>query len=252
MDNRAFDYSQNALSTYTSCQLKFRRRYLDALYWPRPITGQVELGQSFHILCQRYFTSGQHSCEGQLHKWMDLIVKFRPPDTNQLFLPEQELRYRAEGLRLVAKYDLLVLSDTERVFIYDWKTEKRQHTESYLEKTFQTCIYRFLMARAGNPYWEREIKPSDIVMVYWNPRFPESPVTLAYNEKQYRRDESRLRQIISGIEGKDRNSFWPTTEEKVCRTCEYAPLCEKGTTATPSYQEEEDISLGWDDIEDIR
>lgn len=251
MGSKSFYYSQHALSTYSSCQLKFRRRYIDALYWPRPASEQLELGQNFHILSQRYFSTGQYDCDGQLRNWMDLLADYRPLTADLIFLPEQELRYKEEGLRLVAKYDLLVLSDSEQVFIYDWKTEERQLTRSYLEKTFQTSTYRFLMVKAGSVYWKRALKPSDIVMVYWNPRFPQAPVALGYSEAQYERDERQLRQIISEIEGKDRNSFWPTTEERVCRSCEYAPLCEKDTSAAPEYSEDEDISLSWEDIEEI-
>lgn len=251
MDDKSFYYSQNALSTYTSCQLKFRRRYIDGLYWPRPTNDQIELGQNFHILCERYFTIGQYRCDKELHRWMELLSQFRPMTAEFTFLPEQELRYNADGLRLVAKYDLLAFSAEEQVIIYDWKTEERQMRRPYAERIFQTVVYRFLLAKAGSSYWKRLIKPSDIVMIYWNPRFPDAPITLGYSNRQYKHDENQICQLIAEIESKHEDDFWPTTEEMVCRRCEYAPLCRKDTTAVPVYREEEDISLRWDDILEI-
>jgi hypothetical protein len=47
MPENTFYYSQLALSIYQSCQLRFRRRYLDGLYWPRPTNEQIETGMDF-------------------------------------------------------------------------------------------------------------------------------------------------------------------------------------------------------------
>ena len=113
-------FSQLALSTYLTCQLKFRRRYLEELYWPRPTTPAVELGNDFHAAAERYFLTGEEEkYPPPLGGMLENLHSFRPLEPGALFLPEQQLRLNS-SIKLVAKYDLIVLAD--RVYIYDWKT----------------------------------------------------------------------------------------------------------------------------------
>ena len=250
LDN-TFYYSQLALSIYQSCQLRFRRRYLDGLYWPRPVSEQVELGMDFHLVSNRYFADGQSErYGGEIGTWLDALYRFRPVVKDLVFLPEQELRLRDGAVRLVAKYDLVVLSPG-RVDIYDWKTDRHRLTGKFCESTLQTLVYRYLMVRAGNGYWGRPITPDDVVMTYWNPRYPEAAVTLPYDERRYRQDEEWLREAIGEIDSKGRDSFLAATDERICRVCEYAPICGKGgaSAVEPGEDDYDDLSLSWDDIE---
>jgi hypothetical protein len=251
MPENTFYYSQLALSIYQSCQLRFRRRYLDGLYWPRLTNEQIETGMDFHLISQRYFSCGQvDRYDGMLGEWVDALRSFRPFVADMIFLPEQELRLNDNTMRLVAKYDLVVLSP-DKVIIYDWKTDQHKLGDQYCANTLQTLVYRYLLVRAGNGYLGRKIAPPDLVMIYWNPRQPATTVSLTYSEKQYRRDEERLKEIINEIENRDSNSFFATTEERVCRGCEYSPICHG---ASPEELDEEgldDLSLSWDDIAEI-
>jgi len=249
MLDSSFFYSQLALSIYQSCQLRFRRRYLDGLYWPRPVSEQVELGRNFHLVSNRYFISGQQeSCSGDLGAWLEALYRFRPLAPGLVFLPEQELRLKDGALRLVAKYDL-VAPAPDRVIIYDWKTDRRRLSAKRCERTPQTIIYRYLMARAGNGYWGHPVNPSDVVMTYWNPRYPDRPVTLQYDDQRCQQDEEWLREVIAEIEGKDGDSFLAATDEKVCQTCEYSPICRGASSAEPEQDDFDDLSLTWDEIE---
>ena len=138
MLDSSFYYSQLALSIYQSCQLRFRRRYLDGLYWPRPISEQVELGMDFHLVSNRYFASGQQeSYGGDLGSWLEALYRFRPLAPGLVFLPEQELRLKDGPVRLVAKYDLVAL-EPGRVVIYDWKTDRRRLSGKTCENTLKT------------------------------------------------------------------------------------------------------------------
>jgi len=249
LSTQHFFYSQLALSIYDSCQLKFRRRYLDGLYWPRPMSAQVELGRDFHLVSNRYFASGQpESYGGDLGPWLKALYRFRPLARDLVFLPEQELRLQDGALRLVAKYDLVVLTP-DRVVIYDWKTDRRRLSGNTCERALQTLVYRYLMGRAGSGYWGRPVTPADVTMIYWNPRYPEDAITLQYDERRYRQDEGRLREAITEIDAKDRDSFLATTDQKTCQACEYSPICHGASQAEPEEDDYDDLSLPWDDIE---
>jgi hypothetical protein len=250
MRDDTFYYSQLALSIYQSCKLRFRRRYLDGLYWPRPVSEQIRMGMNFHLLSQRHFAYGQtEKHDGELGGWVDALYYFRPLSEGTVFLPEQELRLSDGAVRLVAKYDLIMLAP-DRVVIYDWKTDERRLSREYCENTLQTLVYRYMLVRAGDGYWNRPIAPSDVVMIYWNPRYPGTVVALPYDARQYRRDQDRLGGMIEEIESRDIDSFFATTEERVCRACEYSPICH-GTPQADLEEDTDDLSLNWDDIEEV-
>ena len=58
-------FSQLALLYFEKCPLKFRRRYLDGLFWPRDWGGNQEMkellekGELFHQLAWRYYSRGE-------------------------------------------------------------------------------------------------------------------------------------------------------------------------------------------------
>jgi hypothetical protein len=249
MLDSSFYHSQLSLSIYQSCQLKFRRRYLDGLYWPRPISGQVELGRDFHLVSNRYFASSQQeSYDGDLGRWLNELYRFRPAAPDLVFLPEQELRLKDGPVRLLARYDLVMLAPG-RVVIYDWKTDRRRLSGKTCENTLQTIVYRYMMVRAGDGYWNRALTPAGVEMIYWNPRYPENSVTLKYDQQRYRQDEEWLREAIAEIDGKDPGSFLATTDGRTCQTCEYSPICRGASETDPEEDEDDDLSLAWDDIE---
>lgn len=249
--NNRFFYSQVALATYQACQLKFRRRYLEKLYWPRPDSEQMELGNDFHLASERYFSTGHvEEYPGKLDQLMQALVRFRPLNQEAIFLPEQELRLNDGPIRLLAKYDLIMLAD--KAYIYDWKTDQRKLNKSYYDKVWQTIVYRYLLSRSGSGYWGgRPIRPADIVMVYWNPIHPEYPLVLEYSERRFKRDEEQLRATIAEIDNKDWDEFWATSEQKVCQYCEYSPICHGVPSLGLEETALEDIALNWDDIEEF-
>lgn len=240
-------FSQSAISTYVGCQLRFRRRYLEELYWPRPVSDAVKLGNEFHALSRRYYLTGKiDEYEGQVGVWIKNLQQFRPYDPSFKFYPEQQLRLNGE-IRLVAKYDLVVMAD--KVYIYDWKTDSKIK-KTFYRNSMQTVVYRYLMAAAGFQYWGRTIKPADIVMCYWNPAYPNEPLYLPYTEKQYRRDEKNLKDTIKEIMQKPWDEFFSTSNKALCSRCEYSSTCH----GKPGVEEEfdpDDLSLSWEDVDDL-
>lgn len=255
--------SQSALGTYQSCQLRFRRRYLEGLYWPNTWAldeegkGVLEQGRLFHLLAQRYFTAGQEPgysiVTEPVREWLKHLVNFRPYEQDVIFLPEQELRLNTGKVRLVAKFDLLVFTPEGRALIYDWKTTGAAPKLEYWRKHLQTVVYRYMLCAAGeacSPYGP--IKPGDVTMIYWNPRFPRNYVTMGYSEREFARDGEHLRRLAAEIVKREFADFFAATDQRRCRHCEYSPVCLGERAAEVDVAEDDlNFALDWESVNEI-
>lgn len=254
-------FSQSALVTYQSCPLKFRRRYLDGLFWPADWGDDpeqqkaVELGRSFHLLAQRYYWRGEVFCAcEELILWFESLREFRPYHQQGTFLPEHVLRLADNGLKLVAKYDLLYLTSNGKVIIYDWKTNSKKPLRRYWRKHFQTIIYRYLLCKAGGIYSPKGlIAPEDVTMIYWNPRFPGTIEPIGYTQKEFSQDEKTLSKLLNEIVNLGYANFLATGNQKSCSFCEYSPICHGKRAVQLELEEEDmDLDLDWESIEQIQ
>lgn len=257
-------FSQSALGTFDTCQLKFRRRYLDGLFWPPNWGGDPEqreairLGQSFHILAQRYFARGEvPASAGQLSdpldRWFEHLAGFRPFQGQGRFLPEHELRLNENGIKLVAKFDLLYLAPTGRCVIYDWKTTPGHAYAQYHRNSWQTLLYRYVMSKAGGVYAPRGMwRPEEITMIYWNPRYPHEAEPLVYSAKLLRADEEKIGAQLQRIKALAYEHFAPTSHPGNCSRCEYSPICHGRRAVMLELEEEDaDFDLDWESIEGL-
>jgi hypothetical protein len=256
--------SAMAIRIYARCQLRFRYRYVDQLYWNR-LWGSapeerraVERGQNFHLMARRYY-AGVAPAEvadpveqRELDAWFHLLQGFLPRTLDRAFYPELELRLNRPDLRLMAKFDLLVVDPDGRATIYDWKTEKLMPRRSLLSADPQTLVYRYLLCAAGGAYSPRgRFRPADVTMVYWNPLHPHRWYRLPYSEAQYEKDEQYLRKLWSTILSTPRDGFLATADEQVCRYCEYSPICHGRRAEQVDWTDEEalaEATLSWDDL----
>ncbi|AGB41501.1 hypothetical protein Halha_1562 [Halobacteroides halobius DSM 5150] len=260
-------FSASALKTYDTCQLKFKRRYIDGLFWPddwikdKEKRKLQEQGNLFHMLAERYYFRGKivdskDIISEEMITWLERLTNFRPYNKQDQFLPEHKLQLNNGDLKLMAKYDLLHFSEAGRVVIYDWKTHATNSKVNYLKRSLQTVVYRYLLCKAGGDYApEGSWQPKDITLVYWNPRFPDDEKVLFYNQERYLRDERKIKRMISDIKQvsfRADDDVLATSEEKNCLYCEYRPICH-GEPALEIEPKEEDLDLteDWDDIEAI-
>lgn len=259
--------SAMALATYQSCPLRFRFRYLDNLYWSR-IWGAapderraLEKGQNFHLMARRYYAGVDPAQvadpvdQRELDAWLGLLQVFLPLTFDRQFYPELELRLNRPDLRLMAKFDLLVVDPDGRATLFDWKTEKRMPRRDYLRKAMQTVVYRYMLCAAGGQYSHRgRFKPDEVSMVYWNPLYPHKWERLEYTEAQYQKDEQFLQSRVAQIFRTPRDLFLATTEESVCRHCEYQMICHGRRSEQVDMEEEEllhEATLAWDSLPDL-
>jgi len=253
-------FSALALRLYTECPLRFKRRYLDGLDLPGLPEDPEERramvqGERFHLMARRYYsglepgTVGDPRDRAELMGWMDLLRRYLPRRPGYAYYPELELRLNeaapSEGeaaggsggrsapagtaplvLRLVAKFDLLVVAPDGEATIYDWKTLRHMPPRSRLESAFQTMVYRYVLCAAGGPYAPGgAFDPDRVTMVYWNPLRGGREERLPYSAAQFAEDGRRLRQLVAQILSTPPDGFLPTGDGRVCARCEYRPLC---------------------------
>lgn len=259
--------SAMALGTYDSCHLRFRFRYLDNLYWSRIWSASpqerkaVEQGQTFHLMARRYYAGldparvADPVDQTQLASWLGLLQGFLPLSFTQSFHPELELRLTRPDLRLMAKFDLLVVEPDGRATIFDWKTERRMPRRTYLRQSYQTLVYRFMLCAAGGAYSPKgRFEPGDISMIYWNPIHPDRWERLSYSQTEYEQDEKHLQELSARILRTPRDQFMATTDQAKCRFCEYRMICHGRRAEQIDLDEEEGLaeaSLSWDMLPDL-
>lgn len=201
----------------------------------------------------------------ELTGWMDLLRRYLPRNPEYTYYPELELRLNeavtcgagdqahqtvqpGDGrppdrsassdlssqsslsglsvLRLVAKFDLLVVAPDGQATIYDWKTLRYMPSRARLEEAFQTMVYRYVLCAAGGVYAPGgAFDPDRVVMVYWNPLKGGQEVRLPYSAAQFAEDGQRLRQLVAEILATPPDGFLPTGDDRICARCEYRQLC---------------------------
>lgn len=260
----AMYFSQAALATYQTCPLRFRCRYLDELNWLR--AGQQDLhreervlGVHFHLLAQRYFSKVALprlvpiTPPGPLREWLNRLQQRFPLKQDLTYYPEQELRVVIDGALFTAKYDLLTVYPDGRIFIYDWKT--RAAPPGKRARSLQTKVYSLVLCAAA-PFGP--LRPADITMVFWNPRFPLDEQVWPYNELLYCQDRAELTTLTARIAAtpyEDFSGIKPTEDGPVpreCRSCDYAALCfHAGPPGIGGVPLPERPDFSWDDIEEV-
>lgn len=254
-------FSQLSLLTYEKCPLKFRYRYFDGLFWPQDWGSNpeqkefLETGNLFHQLARRYYARGETINEellsSDLKLWYQSLKKFRPYNNRDIFLPEYELRINRGSIKLLAKFDLLYLDkSSDRIFIYDWKTNKRPFSPEFDQNNhLQTLVYLYVLQEALDEYLP---EVGETGLIYWNPRFPDDKRIITYSKEQFKEDELYLGNKIREIKELDYNEFHTVNDEKLCKYCEYRSICFNKKPELIQLEEDDlDLDLDWESIEEI-
>ena len=249
-----FAFSQSSLQDYADCPRRFQLRYLDKLSYPAAESEPAlenerrqREGQEFHRLAQQYLLGipaeklARLANTPDLGRWWENFTK----DLTGL-TPEQGtgvLRKDLLGLyseitlsaplgdfRLVAKYDLIALSEDGKITIYDWKTYRKRPRDEWLSARWQTRVYRALLVAAGGQLnGGKPIVPERCEMVYWFANFPQDPARFPYNEAHYKRDWDALVKLTEEI--RTASSYPLTDDRQMCAYCTYRSYCDRGIQA---------------------
>lgn len=236
-----FQFSQASLQAFVDCPRRFQLRYAERIAWPDLAPGpameherRLLAGQAFHRLVAQHTTGidpeqlAPTVAGHDLERWWRNYLTTPPPGLPALRYAEIMLTAPMTGYRLVAKYDLLAVAPGERAVIVDWKTYRSRPTRPTLAARLQTRVYAYLLARAGQEInGGQPPAPEQIEMVYWFAEFPSEPASFAYDEAQSRADEVYLTSLIETITGLGDDQYALTSDQKRCRHCQYAPLCDR-------------------------
>ena len=234
-----FTFTQQNLQDFVDCRFRFYLKYIKQLDWPavesEPLVLQefrMELGRQFHLLVERYLsgidvpTLTASIVSPELLAWWEAFMGLELDLNSAIKSAEKTLSMPFKGYRLLAKYDLLLETETGRIIIYDWKTSPRRPSPQVLQSRLQSRVYPFVLhhSRANQPVGEIE-------MSYWFPADPQRPFQFEYSEKQFAWDEEYLSALIEEILTLSEKEALKTDDDKRCLYCRYRSLCDRGITA---------------------
>ncbi len=237
-------FSQGSLQDYVDCRRRFQLRYLLKLAWPAleaepalEYEAAMQQGALFHRLIQQHLLGipterlTPLAKGADLSRWWQNYLEFSYPPQSALY-PEVTLSMPLLDCRLVAKYDVILVTPEGRAIIYDWKTSRRHPKRAWLSERLQSRVYPYLLAQAGAHLNQgRPFQPEQIEMIYWFAEAPTEPEKLSYGAESFARDEAYLKSLIGEIIALDSKDFTLTEAVEHCRFCTYRSLCDRGITA---------------------
>lgn len=263
-----FLFTQHSLSTFESCPLKFKRRYLENLKWDsfpeEAVRKQLQKGNDFHLLAQRYFLGMDPGLDAGVQEyeemagWLDQLYKAFPRQKGVQYLPEYRLRMSSPELKLEANIDLVIIRENS-VEIWDWKTHgsmsptRKATEEKRLNGSLQTMVYLFVVREQLELAAGRQMDDHCLSMHYWTPDPPHRLADIQYSHEMHENFRSRLKQKIKNILTYDFADFDQALYQKHCRYCEFNWYCNNRSVDTEAMQEEEDFleSFDWDRVEEM-
>lgn len=274
-----FQFSQGSLQDFGECRRRFYLRYLRRLAWPAVQSEPVleferylQQGEQFHRMVQQHQVGVPLErltplAQGEdLSRWWQNYLSHNAEKGSLGSLAAEGSRRYAEislsvpvgTARLVAKYDLLVVTPEGRAVIYDWKTARKRPRRQWLAAHLQTRVYPYLLVRGGAHLNQGSpFEPEQVEMVYWFANFPEQAEHFPYNKSAFISDEEYLAELISSIQKMAEGEFTLTPDSRRCAFCVYRSLCERGDQAgmLADYELEIEAGEGFDlelDFEQIQ
>ncbi|WP_320045648.1 PD-(D/E)XK nuclease family protein [uncultured Ilyobacter sp.] len=230
--DKNFLYTQSSIGTFIQCPLKFRYRYFEGLYGSDDdsLKDSFERGSRFHLLAERYFkgidTEGEYIQEKELKELFQKIKEKYPLEANCRYFSEYEIREKTEKIRLMARYDLIILKPNGRVQIVDFKTNKRRLSGKSIEESLQTKIYLYLLKENYKYVFENIRKIKNIEMVYYQTEYSEENFVVKYDDDLHEKNRAFLNETLENIEVFNFNEY-EKTEVNHCKVCEFKNFCWK-------------------------
>ncbi|HEY3312300.1 MAG TPA: PD-(D/E)XK nuclease family protein [Anaerolineales bacterium] len=267
-----FSFSQSSLQDYFDCNRRFQLRYVEQLHWPAVESAPVlenerrqAEGQLFHRMVQQYLiglpeekisSMAASSGSPDLARWWDNFLEAGSTSLAGLgratsLHPEISLSAPFGKHRLVAKYDLITISDG-RASIYDWKTYHNRPRDEWMKTRMQTRVYQSLLVEAGaHLNGGQPFAPEQVEMIYWYAEYPAEPARFTLTARQFKREKEVLENLISEIAA--RQSFPLTDDEQKCGYCPYRSYCERGVLAAEAEETGDITDASWEvDLEQIQ
>lgn len=247
-------FSQSSLQDYLDCAYRFQLAHVQYIRCPVPEAEPVaewearaRRGSMFHAMAQQVIAGVTAEAldpkhDAELAEWWGRFKRDAMRGLPTRRFAEVSLSLPINGVRLVAKLDLLAVESGKRVVIVDYKTYKKQ-TAKVLKTRLQTRVYRYVVAKAGTAFTEGQaLSPEQIEMRYWFAADSKPSVTLDYSQSEFEADERYLTDLISEIQAQ--TEFPKTDDVSRCAFCTYRSLCDRGQVGGAiDAQEDEGVVL---------
>jgi len=251
-----FGFSQASLQDYTDCPRRFQLRYALGVQWPaareagdEPGTEwerRAQDGAAFHHLVHQHaigiptkVLSATVQGRPDLARWWHTYLSSPPQNLPAMRRSEVYLSASISDSRLTARYDLVAIEPGQRAVIVDWKTSHKLPRRAWLEKRWQTLVYRYVLVEAGNQLQKGSpFAPAQVDLVYWFANYPGQVAHFPYDAEQHGAARETLVSTIAEILGKE-DEAWSLTEDlQICRYCVYRTLCgrEKAVEAETGFE----------------
>jgi CRISPR/Cas system-associated exonuclease Cas4 (RecB family) len=221
-----FYYSQSSLGTYIECPRKFRYKYIEG--WKENIESglkeKIKLGIDFHILAERYFNGIDdyfYVKDPQLLKWINTLKDNFSENFN--YKSEYEIKLNLNNIKIMAKYDLLVIKD-DTIGIIDFKTNENLYKNLDISNSIQAQLYLLILAKSVKKIF-LNAKLENISMEFFQLNFPKDKKKIKIKKKNLEKIEKNIFNLIKKIK-KDK-VFLKTENHKTCENCGFKEVCEK-------------------------
>lgn len=232
--------SQGHLNLLETCPRKFQQAYLEQLNSPTNPEHEERqtLGSRFHLLMQQREMglpiNSFLQTDPQLQTWMSAFANAAPeiltPATDRETFRESE-HYRTlqvQDYLLTVIYDLLI-ADSHKAQILDWKTYPQPPDNRQLSKNWQTRLYMYVLAETS------EYLPENISMTYWFVQSQGKPqnIQFTYNDSLHKQTAEKLNQLLNQLtiwlKNYQHGESFPQVAEhsKACNYCQFDQKCDR-------------------------
>ena len=266
-----FTFSANSLQDYQDCPRRFELKYLLKQSWPaatsEPVLEferHVQRGSQLHQLVHQYIHGIPQDVlmatitDSDLAGWFDnFLTYYAGLDFSEVF-PEQSVRIRLVGFQVIAIFDLLAISSSTKIHIFDWKTsQKKKKKKKDIEKNKRIKLKEILSERIQTklyPLAAYECVPNFIqnfcishenidLTYFFVSRRNNNIFHFEYDKNQYLENKAFLESLITEIKDKAPGSFALTEDDHKCEYCVYRSLCERGIAAGNFEEQEAEIDI---------
>ena len=236
-----FRFSQSSLSAFDACRRRFWLRYLRRLEWPAALTitdqweEAIRRGKTFHQWAQQEALgldleeTVDHCGDELLQRWWR-NYREQPPAGVPRGTPLAEVQLTAPlgDCWLLARFDRVVIGEDGQAVIFDWKTGLKRPEQRIHAASWQTLVYRYVLAEAGQVLnGGVPIAPERISLVYWHAQYPEELQPIGYSREEHQKARETLTEGISRIAVLEGEAAFPKTgDQEECRRCLFRTFCE--------------------------
>lgn len=245
--------SAHSLRDLSECKRRFALRYRVNRYWPGPQARDLDLetrrtirtGQVFHLIVQQHSMGLDVRCvlEAEAENLPKLATLWRMFEAStharvrDPFWTEAPLHFTFEGIPFLVRFDRLY-REGDAWEILDWKTGKEGRAQ--LERSWQTRLYRFALAEAGQALNAgTPIRPDAIRMTYWDVT-RSRPESFDYDGAAFEADRKEFASLAKEAKRPfdehlpDDPNFPRTSKVQACERCGFNSYCNPALVPSPA------------------